>query len=85
MGDSHDGPGYSIDELCQLIVARHHAYLHRALPLIGSELDRLTETEGVPAGLLAGTREVFADLREHHRIESEVLFPRALELERRLP
>ncbi len=26
-----------------------------------------------------------ADLREHHRIEDEELFPRALELERRLP
>jgi iron-sulfur cluster repair protein YtfE (RIC family) len=25
-----------------------------------------------------------ADLREHHRTENEVLFPRALELERRL-
>lgn len=29
--------------------------------------------------------ELDHDLREHHRVEDELLFPRALELERRLP
>ena len=175
-GDAGD-PGRPIDELCDLIVARHHAYLHRALPLIRAELARMADADGAPAGTVAGTRDAFellaqsvqahlakeenllfpalealaeadregrarpalafptvlhpirvmeaeharieaaldrlqgmthaftasdgaserwrhcladlsrldADLREHHRTENEVLFPRALELERRLP
>ncbi|MDO8678152.1 MAG: hemerythrin domain-containing protein [Acidobacteriota bacterium] len=77
--DFSEDPKRPLDELCDIIVARHHAYLHRALPLIRAELARLTEPECAPARLLTDTREAFADvahqLQGHLAKEEHVLFP----------
>lgn len=78
-GDCSDDLGRPLDELCGIIVARHHSYLHRALPLIGEELARLTEPDAAPARLLADLRAAFADLAHqlqgHLAKEENVLFP----------
>ena len=84
-----------IDRLCERIVARHHAYLRRTLPIIVADLARLGDGDGA-AGPLAETRAAVADLvqqlKGHLSKEENVLFPaneepfpRALELDRRLP
>lgn len=66
-----------IDELCERIVARHHAFLHRALPVLVEDLGRLGDADG--AGALAETRAAVADLAQqlkgHLSKEEHVLFP----------
>ncbi|MFA5909129.1 MAG: hemerythrin domain-containing protein [Vicinamibacterales bacterium] len=67
-----------IDDLCASIVSRHHAYLHRALPIIQEDLGRLADDD-CAAGALAETRAVVADLMQqlkgHLSKEENVLFP----------
>jgi regulator of cell morphogenesis and NO signaling len=67
-----------IDELCAGIVSRHHAYLHRALPIILGDLGRLADDD-CAAGPLAETRAVVAELvqqlRGHLSKEENLLFP----------
>lgn len=85
MNDDHLGGEHSddswrpIDEFCDLIVARHHAYLHRALALIGEELAGLTEPGSAPVQSLAEMRAAFADLahqlQSHLAKEENLLFP----------
>ena len=59
-----------LDELCQFIVLRHHAYLHRALPVIEAQLARVPGAE---------VRAAFADLagqlHSHLAKEENLLFP----------
>ena len=78
-GDRGDDLGRPLNELCDIIVARHHAYLHRAIPRIGAVLARLTEAESASAHSVADTREAFADLAHqlqgHLAKEENVLFP----------
>ncbi len=65
--------------LPSLIFERYHVSLHRALPLIRAELDRLSETQSAPPRSLAETRAAFADLAHelegHLAKEENVLFP----------
>ncbi|MDP2320478.1 MAG: hemerythrin domain-containing protein [Acidobacteriota bacterium] len=67
-----------IDEMCASIVSRHHAYLHRALPIIQEDLGRLADDD-CAAGVLAETRAVVADLvqqlKRHLSKEENLLFP----------
>ena len=35
-----------IDQLCERIVARHHAYLRRTLPIVVADLARLGDGDG---------------------------------------
>lgn len=67
-----------IDELCASIVSRHHAYLHRVLPIIQEDLGRLAAAD-CAAGALAETRAVVADLvqqlKGHLSKEENLLFP----------
>jgi regulator of cell morphogenesis and NO signaling len=67
-----------IDELCERIVARHHAFLHRALPVLVEDLARLADAD-CGAGALAETRAAVADLvqqlKGHLSKEEHVLFP----------
>ena len=67
-----------IDELCAIIVSRHHAYLHRALPILQEDLSRLADVD-CAAGALAETRTLVADLvqqlKGHLSKEENVLFP----------
>lgn len=73
--DHNGDSGRPLDELCDFIVERYHAYLHRALPLIGAELAGLT---GVDPSI-AETRAAFADLANeiqgHLAKEENLLFP----------
>lgn len=67
-----------IDETCASIVSGHHAYLHRALPIIQEDLGRLADDD-CAAGVLAETRTVVADLvqqvKSHLLKEENLLFP----------
>lgn len=67
-----------IDEMCASIVSGHHAYLHRALPIIQEDLGRLADDD-CAAGVLAETRTVVADLvqqvKSHLLKEENLLFP----------
>lgn len=67
-----------IDQLCERIVARHHAYLRRTLPIIVADLAHLGDGDGA-AGPLAETRAAVADLvqqlKGHLSKEENVLFP----------
>ncbi|MEY4635504.1 MAG: hypothetical protein RJA55_1302 [Acidobacteriota bacterium] len=67
-----------IDEMCASIVLGHHAYLHRALPIIQEDLGRLADDD-CAAGVLAETRTVVADLvqqlKSHLSKEENLLFP----------
>ena len=78
-GDRGDGPGGGLDEMCDRIVTRHHAYLHKALPVIGAELARLTDAESAPMRSLADTQAAFAglalQLEGHLAKEENGLFP----------
>ena len=73
--DHNGDSGRPLDELCDFIVERYHAYLHRALPLIGAELAALTGAD--PS--IAETRAAFADLANevqgHLAKEENLLFP----------
>ncbi len=79
LGERNDDLGRPLDELCALILERYHVSLHRALPLIRAELDRLAETQSAPPRSLAETRAAFADLAHelegHLAKEENVLFP----------
>lgn len=85
-GDRGDGPGGGLDEMCGLIVARHHAYLRDVLPAIGAVLARLTDADSAPARALADTQAAFADLalqlEGHLAKEEHVLFPALEEMAR---
>lgn len=68
-----------IDELCERIVANHHAFLYRALPILVEDLGRLADDDGGGAGTLAEMRAAVADLvqqlKGHLSKEEHVLFP----------
>ena len=67
-----------IDERCEQIVATHHAFLHRALPILVEDLARLADEEG-GADVLAETRVAIAELvqllKGHLSKEEHLLFP----------
>lgn len=67
-----------VDELCERIVAYHHAFLYRALPILVEDLGRLADDD-CAANALAETRAVVADLvqqlKGHLSKEENLLFP----------
>ena len=78
-GECSEDLGRPVDELCGLILARHHAYVHRAIAFISRRLDMLAEREQAAVVVLADTRAAFADLvhqlERHFAKEENVLFP----------
>jgi regulator of cell morphogenesis and NO signaling len=61
---------------------------HEAAKLILADLQRLTHDFKPPVwacsayvALYSGLRAAFTDLNEHFRLENDVLFPRAIEME----
>lgn len=64
---------------------------HESVDHLAAEIDRLTNHFETPAwacathtALFSGLREFEADLRQHVRLENDVLFPRAIQLETEL-
>lgn len=78
MREDDHGVEPPIDQLCDQIVARHHAYLRRTLPVIVEDFARLGDDEGA-GGQLGETRGVVADLvqqlKGHLSKEENLLFP----------
>ncbi len=75
--DWHTAP---LGELAQHIVATHHAYLKRELPVLSARMDKVQEVHGPSdAETLARMGGVFAALREemelHMHKEEAILFP----------
>jgi regulator of cell morphogenesis and NO signaling len=69
------------------LMEAEHARIEMALDGLRALARAVTEPEGsspVWRQCLADLLKLDAELREHHRAENEVLFPQALELERRL-
>jgi len=64
-----------IDELCQQIVATHHAFLHRALPILAQDLDRLADGGGVLAETRTAVAELVQQVKGHLAREEHLLFP----------
>ncbi len=65
-----------------------HVRIEVALDCLRQATHALVAGEGAPEGwrhCLSELSRLDSELRAHHRAENEVLFPRALELERRLP
>ena len=75
--DRIDATSRPLDVLCEDIVERYHAALHRALPQIRSELAALCATSGSPA--LRDVRIAFDHLADeiegHLAKEEHLLFP----------
>ncbi|MEO8680756.1 MAG: hemerythrin domain-containing protein [Vicinamibacterales bacterium] len=67
-----------IDDLCNDILDRHHAYLHQALPLIHAQLVHLSEDHPLRIAALGEARMVFEDLTHqllsHLAKEENLLF-----------
>lgn len=67
-----------IDQLCDSIVARHHVFVRRALPIIVDDLAASADGDGT-TGPQAETRAVVADLvhqlQGHLSKEENLLFP----------
>ncbi len=67
-----------IDQLCDSIVARHHTFVRRALPIIVEDLAASADGDGT-TGPQAETRAVVADLvhqlQGHLSKEENLLFP----------
>jgi regulator of cell morphogenesis and NO signaling len=72
-----DEAGPPLDAMCDDIVERYHASLHRALPRIQSELAALAATPAAPA--LTDVVHVFSELADqvqtHMAKEENLLFP----------
>jgi regulator of cell morphogenesis and NO signaling len=91
--DRLDGPATvpSLADLCEQIVATHHAYLRRQLPLIDRLLDRVVTAHLARHPELARLKRVFEefafDIGRHMAKEEQVLFPAIARLEQdgRLP
>ena len=68
-----------IDALCNDILDRHHAYLHRTLPLIRAQLARLSDASAPPVPSVTAARLAFEDLAQqlerHLAKEENLLFP----------
>jgi len=77
---------WSIDELIDHIVLKHHAYVRTAIPLIRGYLAKLIHVYGArhaELGRVASTFDLLsADLEQHLIKEELVLFPYAKELAR---
>jgi regulator of cell morphogenesis and NO signaling len=69
----------SLTELCDHIVATHHAYLNTELPRLGTLLDKVVHAHAERHPELTDCRTVFAALRDeleaHMLKEERILFP----------
>jgi regulator of cell morphogenesis and NO signaling len=76
----------SLEELCDYIVTRHHAYTRRQLELIGNLLTKVQQRHGAnhpelfPIGQLYAA--VGAEIEHHFHCEENVLFPYIAKTER---
>lgn len=69
------------------VMEAEHVRIEKALDRLGELAQAVSEPDGASSiwrRCLTDLAELDAELREHHRAENEVLFPRALELEQRL-
>ena len=76
---------FSLSNLCDHIVAKHHAYLRRELPRLGTLLFRVSEVHGEQHPELHRVLELYTrfagDMKRHIDVEEEVLFPMIRQLE----
>ncbi|HEY7293161.1 MAG TPA: iron-sulfur cluster repair di-iron protein [Vicinamibacterales bacterium] len=77
--DRRHAERWSVDQLIDHILDRHHAYLYLMIPIIGRYLAKLVDVHGCRHPELAQTAVAFdhvcADLRQHMTKEERVLFP----------
>ena len=73
--ERHGDPERPLDELCDFIVERYHAYLRRTLPLIGAELAALTEADPSIGEAQTVFTDLALDVRGHLAKEENLLFP----------
>lgn len=69
------------------LMEAEHVRIEAALDALGERALEVAESEGLQPGwrrCLIDLAQLEHDLREHHHVEDAELFPRALELERRL-
>jgi regulator of cell morphogenesis and NO signaling len=68
-----------LDDLCDVILQRHHAFAHSAVPMIRGWLATLAERQPAASPHLADVRDAFSDLAEvllgHLAKEENILFP----------
>lgn len=80
-----DCAAFSLIALCDHVVARHHSYLRRELPRIGTLLFRVSEAHGEHHPELNRLLELYThfagDLKRHLDVEEEMLFPMIRQLE----
>ena len=80
--ERHGDPERPLDELCDFIVERYHAYLRRTLPLIGAELAALTEADPSIGEAQTVFTDLALDVRGHLAKEENLLFPSIVALAR---
>lgn len=84
--DGDDLTGWGVDDLIDVIVTRHHAYVRSALPTIAHYLEKLDQVHGSRHPELAQMARQFeqmgAELEQHMMKEEQVLFPHLRRLAR---
>lgn len=77
--DERDWSAAPLAELCDHIVADHHAYLREELPRLAAMLERVVRAHGERHPEIVETRDLFeavaAELDTHMDVEEEVVFP----------
>jgi regulator of cell morphogenesis and NO signaling len=80
-----DCAAFGFGALCDHVVARHHSYLRREMPRIGTLLFRVAEAHSERHPELRRLLELYThfagDLKRHIDVEEEVLFPMIRQLE----
>lgn len=76
---------YSLSSLCDHVVSKHHTYLRREMPRLGTLLFRVSEAHGERHPELHQLMELYTrfagDLKRHIDVEEEVLFPMIRQIE----
>lgn len=84
--EGQDPDTLGLGELASYIVAQHHSYVRREMPLIEGYLQKVAAKHGERHPELLKVLELFSALREemdlHMQKEEKVLFPRIAELEK---
>jgi regulator of cell morphogenesis and NO signaling len=80
-----DCAAFSLTALCDHIVSRHHSYLRREMPRIGTLIFRVAEAHGERHPELRRLLELYTrfagEIKRHIDVEEEVLFPMIRQLE----
>ncbi len=68
-----------LGELCEYIIKRHHAYVHKSIPILKKNLEKVCQVHGEHHPELFEIKELFygcaGDLTKHMMKEEIVLFP----------